>query len=178
MSFLWVISFLLIERVIEMRLAAKNRRMLLQRGGREFFPGSYRMIFIMHLLFMLCLIIESYPWVIAFDALTVACLTALVILQLVRYWCVFSLKENWNTRIILVPGDQISRRGPYRFMRHPNYVVVTLEFLFLPLLARAPLTLVIFTLANFFVLHKRIVLEEQVLREHTDYNQHFVPNRH
>ena len=176
MSFLWVFSLLVAERLFEMRLAAKNRRRLLQRGGREFFPESYRVIFWMHLLFMICLVVESYPWFIAFDSLTVACLIAVLLLQLVRYWCVLSLKEYWNTRIILVPGDKVVRHGPYRFLRHPNYVVVTLEFFILPLLARAPLTLVIFSIANLFVLRQRITLEEKALRGHTDYDQHFLPS--
>ena len=176
MSFLWVFSLLVAERLFEMRLAAKNRRILLQRGGREFFPESYRVIFWMHLLFMICLVVESYPWFIAFDSLTVACLIAVLLLQLVRYWCVLSLKEYWNTRIILVPGDKVVRHGPYRFLRHPNYVVVTLEFFILPLLARAPLTLVIFSIANLFVLRQRITLEEKALRGHTDYDQHFLPS--
>ena len=176
MSLLWVLLLLLVERLFEMRLAEKNRRILFQRGGKEFFPESYRMIFWMHLLFMICLVIESYPWFIAFDKLTVACLVGVLCLQFIRYWCVFSLKEYWNTRIILVPGDKVVRRGPYRFIRHPNYMVVTLEFFILPLLARAPLTLLIFSITNLFVLRQRITLEEQVLREHTDYNQHFLPN--
>ena len=176
MSLLWVFLLLLVERLFEMRLAAKNRRILFQRGGQEFFPESYRMIFCMHLLFMICLVIESYPWFVAFDKLTVACLAAVLSLQFVRYWCVFSLKEYWNTRIILVPGDKVVRRGPYRFIRHPNYMVVTLEFLLLPLLARAPLTLLIFSIANLFVLRQRITLEEKALREHTDYDQHFLPS--
>ena len=176
MSLLWVILLLLAERVFEMRLAAKNRRILFERGGLEFFPESYRRIFWMHLLFIISLVIESYPWFIAFDKLTVACLAAVLLLQLLRYWCVSSLKEYWNTRIILVPGDEVVRRGPYRFIRHPNYMVVTLEFFVLPLLARAPLTLLIFSIANLFVLRQRITLEEQVLKEYTDYNQHFLPN--
>ena len=176
MSLLWLFSLLVAERLFELRLAAKNRRILFQRGGREFFPESFRMIFLMHLLFMVCLVVESYPWLITFDALTVACLAAVLLLQLVRYWCVLSLKEYWNTKIILVPGDKVVRRGPYRFLRHPNYLVVTLEFLILPLLARAPLTLVIFSIANLFVLRQRITLEEKALREHTDYDQHFLPS--
>ena len=176
MSLLWVFSLLIVERLFELRLAAKNRRILFQRGGREFFPESYRMIFCMHLLFMVCLIVESYPWFIALDTLTLACLAAVLLLQLVRYWCVLSLKEYWNTRIILVPGDKVVRRGPYQFFRHPNYLVVTLEFFILPLLARAPLTLVIFSIANLFVLRQRITLEEKALREHTDYDQHFLPS--
>ena len=175
MSLWWVFAFLLVERLFELRVAAKNRRILLLRGGQEFFPESYRIIVWMHLLFLVCLILESYPWLVPVDGLTLFCLSGVLLLQLVRYWCVYSLKEFWNTRIILVPGARVIRCGPYRFMRHPNYLVVTLEFAILPLLARAPLTLLVFSVANLFVLRRRIILEEQALREHTDYNQQFVP---
>lgn len=173
MSLWWVFGFLLIERLFELRLAAKNRRILLQRGGQEFFPESYRVIVWLHLLFALSLIVESYPWIVPIDELTIFCLAGALLLQMIRYWCVRSLKEYWNTRIILVPGAEVSRRGPYRFVRHPNYMVVTLEFALLPLLARAPVTFLLFSIANLFVLRQRITLEERALREHTDYGQHF-----
>lgn len=175
MSLWWVFTFLLVERLFELRLAAKNRRILLQRGGQEFFPESYRIIVWMHLLFLASLVLESYPWLVPLDALTWFSLAGILLLQLTRYWCVWSLKEYWNTRIILVPGATISRRGPYRFIRHPNYLVVTIEFALLPLLARAPATFLIFFIANLLVLRRRIILEEQVLREHTDYAQQFQP---
>ena len=174
MSLWWVFAFLLVERLFELRLAAKNRRILLLRGGQEFFPESYRIIVWMHLMFLACLIFESYPWLVPFDEWTLSWLAGVLLLQLARYWCVCSLKEHWNTRIILVPGAKISRCGPYRFMRHPNYLVVTLEFAILPLLARAPVTLLVFSIANLFVLRRRIILEEQALREHTDYSQQFL----
>ena len=67
----------------------------------------------------------------------------------------------------------MKRSGPYRHLRHPNYLVVVLEFLFLPLLMRAPVTLVVFSLANLVVLRQRIRLEEQSLRELTDYEKVF-----
>jgi methyltransferase len=175
MSLWWVFAFLLGERLFELRLAARNRRILLLRGGREFFPGSYRVIVLMHLGFLACLILESYPWSVPLDELTLICLGCVLLLQIARYWCVASLKEYWNTRIILVPGAAVCRRGPYRFMRHPNYLVVTLEFALLPLLARAPITLAVFSVANLLVLRRRIAYEEQALRAHTDYSRHFRP---
>ena len=173
MSLGWLFGLLIAERLFELRLAARNRRILLLRGGQEFFPESYRIIVWMHLMFLASLILESYPWWVPLDALTLCGLGMFLLLQLLRYWCVCSLKEYWNTRIILVPGAKISRRGPYRFMRHPNYLVVTLEFALLPLLARAPVTFLVFSVANLFVLRQRIMLEEQALREHTDYGQQF-----
>ena len=174
MSLWWVFALLLVERLFELWLAAKNRRILLQRGGREFFPESYRIIVWTHLLFLAILILESYPWFVPIDNLTLVCLSSVLLLQLMRYWCVCSLKEYWNTRIILVPGAKVRRSGPYRFMRHPNYLVVTLEFAILPVLARAPITFMVFTIANLFVLRRRIILEEQALREHTDYSKRFL----
>lgn len=173
MSLWWLFGLLIAERLFELRLAAKNRRILLTRGGQEFFPESYRIIVRMHLIFLVCLILESFPWTVPLDALTLFGVGGVLLLQLMRYWCIYSLKEYWNTRIILVPGAKVSRRGPYRFIRHPNYIVVTLEFALLPLLARAPLTLLVFSIANLFVLRQRIRLEERALREHTDYNQQF-----
>lgn len=173
MSLWWVFGFLIAERLFELWLAAKNRRILLSRGGQEFYPESYRIIVLMHLMFLACLILESFPWMVPLDALTLFGLGGVLLLQGGRYWCIHSLGEYWNTRIILIPGAKVSRRGLYRFMRHPNYMVVTLEFALLPLLARAPMTLLVFTVANLFVLRQRILYEEKALREHTDYAQKF-----
>ncbi len=173
MSLYWLFGFLLGVRFLELRLAAKNRKILQQRGGREFYPESYRRIFILHLLFYLCLLLESYPWRIPLDSVTWVSLTLFGGLQLLRYWSIVSLGEFWNTRILLLPGASVVRKGPYRFLRHPNYLVVSLEFIVIPLLARAPLTLLVFSAANLLLLRQRIKLEERALREHTDYAETF-----
>ncbi len=176
MSLWWFFSFIAMERIFELWLAARNRKRLLARGGQEFFPENYRSILRMHLLFYLCLLLESYPWQIPLDRLTWFALATFILLQILRYWCIRSLGDFWNTRILLVPGEKARRSGPYRFLRHPNYLVVTLEFAVIPLLARAPFTLLIFSIANLLLLRQRIALEEQALREHTDYARQF-PSR-
>ena len=107
------------------------------------------------------------------NALTITCLSLLVILQICRLWCMVSLGEYWNTRIIVLPGAKVVCRGPYRYLRHPNYLIVTLEFATIPLLMRSPVTLMIFFLANLAVLRQRIRLEEQALRSETDYGDVF-----
>ncbi len=173
MNLWWVLLFLAAERGVELLIARRNRRRLLERGGRERFPESYREIVAMHILFLLALIVEGYPWQVPLDLLTWASLAALVLLQMLRYWCIASLGMFWNTRILVLPGAPVRKRGPYRVMRHPNYLAVTLEFLFLPLLFRAPLTLLIFSLANLIILRRRIALEERALREETDYQRQF-----
>jgi len=84
-----------------------------------------------------------------------------------------SLGPYWNTRIILIPQGKVKRQGPYLILRHPNYLVVNLEFILLPLLMRAPVTLVLFFIANQFILGLRIKLEESALAKFTDYKEIF-----
>jgi len=166
MALWWVFAFYLGERGLELVIAARNRRRLLAEGAIECYPKSYRAIVILHSLFFIALIIEAYPWQVPLDLLTVACLATLMLLQLGRYACITTLGRFWNTRIIVLPGAAPVRRGPYRWLRHPNYLVVTLEFVVLPLLMRAPYTLVLFSFANMVILRRRIALEERALAEH------------
>jgi methyltransferase len=83
--------------------------------------------------------------------------------QLLRYWAISTLGERWNTRIIFVPGDTPVTGGPYRYIRHPNYVAVILEFFCLPLIHGGYLTALVFSLGNAALLYVRIRAEEQAL---------------
>jgi methyltransferase len=145
MSFGWILAVLFLQRMAELALCHRNRRALIARGGKEFYP-------------------ETYP---------IACLAGLVAVTTLRYASIATLGERWTTRIVSLPGSKVVRAGPYRFFRHPNYLVIALEFLLFPLLLRAPFTLVAFSLANLPVLRQRIRLEEKVLRETTDYGEKF-----
>ena len=164
MNFLWIFLLLILQRLAELALAARNRKRALARGGIECHPESYKKFVWLHSLFLASLLFESYPWQLPLDHLTWFCLVLFGLLQLLRYWCISSLGEQWNTRIIVIPGVPLSRRGLYRWFRHPNYLVVTLELAVIPLLARAPVTLLIFSLANLVLLRQRIRLEEEALR--------------
>ena len=166
MSFLWIFLVLIIQRLAELVLASRNRRRALDRGGIEYAPETYRKFVWLHSLFLVSLLLESYPWQLPLDELTWSCLILFGLLQLLRYWCIRSLGEQWNTRIIVIPSSPLSRRGPYRWFRHPNYLVVTLELAVIPLLARAPLTLLVFSIVNLVLLRERIRLEEKALRVH------------
>ncbi len=169
----WIFAYLLLERLFELALSIRNRRRSLARGGREYSPGSFRALAVMHALFLLALAFEAYPWSVPIDSRTAVLLTCFALLQAGRYWCIWALGEQWNARIVVVPGAAPVRRGPYRFLRHPNYLVVTLEFLVIPLLMRAPVTLAVFSVANLLLLKRRIRLEEEVLMRETDYRQVF-----
>lgn len=167
-SLAWVAPVVAAQRLGELWLCRRNLRRLLARGGREVRPDTYMTMVALHLLFLLALSWESYPWRLPADIRTWACLAALAVATALRYWAIASLGEFWNTRVVVVPGTHPVRTGPYRFLRHPNYLVIVLEFLLLPLLMRAPVTLVLFSLANLAVLRQRIRIEEEALREATD----------
>lgn len=169
----WILAFLVMQRAGELVLCRRNRRELLLRGGREFFPETYPAMVALHVLFLLSLAGESLPWQIPLDLRTWACLAALVPVTILRYWSIAALGPLWSTRIVLVPGDRVIRSGPYRCLRHPNYLAIVLEFLLFPFLLRAPYTLIAFSLANLAVLRQRIRLEEEALRTNTDYGERF-----
>lgn len=173
MSLLWVFGYLLLERFFELYLSRRHCRMLALRGGREFYPETFPRMVALHSLFLLALLVESYPWHVPFGPVTAALLITFMLLQMARYWCIVSLGEYWNTRIVLIPGGRVKKSGPYRWLSHPNYLVVTLEFMLLPLLMQSPYTLALFFPASLLVIGQRIRLEEKALRELTDYNIRF-----
>lgn len=175
MSIVWLVPFIALQRLFELLLSASHVRSQVARGGREFHRESFPVMAGLHVLFLVSLAAESYPWRVPLDDLTWACLAALAVVTAGRYWVIASLGRCWTVRIVVVPGEPVRKAGPYRFLRHPNYVVIVLEFLLFPLLARAPVTLVAFSAANLLVLRQRIRLEESALREHTDYAQRFDP---
>jgi methyltransferase len=83
--------------------------------------------------------------------------------QGLRYWAIFTLGERWNVRILVLPNAAPVTRGPYRWVRHPNYVAVVMEILLVPLVHGAWLTAAAFTVANAVVLRIRIRAEEAAL---------------
>lgn len=162
----WVFAFYLVERSLELAIAARNRQRLLARGAVELHAGNYRAIVGLHSLFFVALLVESFPWWVPLDGLTLFSLAALALLMGLRYACIAALGPFWNSRILVLPGAQPVRRGPYRLFKHPNYLVVTLEFALIPLLMRAPVTLFLFSLANLILLRQRIGYEERALAEY------------
>ena len=94
-------------------------------------------------------------------------------MQALRIWCIRSLGTFWNTKILILPDAQVVRKGPYVYMRHPNYAVVCLEILLLPLMFQAYFTAFCFTLLNITMLSVRIPIEEKALRDATNYNRVF-----
>ena len=92
-------------------------------------------------------------------------LAAFLLVQPLRYWAIFTLGTNWNTRILVLPDAKLVRSGPYRYFSHPNYVVVAVEILTFPLIFGAWITAIVFSILNAALLFVRIRTENRALQE-------------
>ncbi|MDP3572849.1 MAG: isoprenylcysteine carboxylmethyltransferase family protein [Archangium sp.] len=156
-----------LERLLELRLSVKNAAWAFARGGKEYGLPHYRFMTVFHTLFLVACVAE--PWVFArpfvmpwgFVALGLA-----IAAQALRYWAITTLGPRWNTRVIVLPEAAPVTGGPYRFVRHPNYVAVVLELLVLPLIHSAWVTAIVFTVVNALLLRVRVKVEEEALGTH------------
>lgn len=160
MSILWIVLILLAaQRLAELVYARHNTRVLKAEGAHEIGAGHYPFLIAVHVLWLLSLAV----YVPAERAPDLGLLGVFVVLQGLRLWVLASLGRYWTTRIITLPGARLVKRGPYRFLRHPNYLVVAGEILVLPLAFGAWEIALIFSLANAAVLAWRIRCEEGAL---------------
>ncbi|MCL6586484.1 MAG: hypothetical protein K6T72_08240 [Anoxybacillus sp.] len=157
-------------RVGELLLAKRNERIVKAMGAKEFGQAHYRWIVLLHVSFLFSFFIEGLMKGAALSPWWPLLLPLFVVVQLLRMWTIFSLGVFWNTKIFVVP-NVIVQKGPYRFLRHPNYVVVVLEIVLIPLLFRAYITAIVFSLLNAYLLSIRISAEEQALATMTNDNE-------
>jgi methyltransferase len=155
-----------VERLAELVISKRNAAWSFAHGGREFGFSHYPAMVVLHTgLLVGCLVeplVADRPFI---PALGWPMLGIVVASQALRWWCIATLGRQWNTRIIVVPGAGTVHRGPYRWMRHPNYVAVVLEGFALPLVHTAWVTALVFTVANAFLLRVRIRVEDEALRQ-------------
>lgn len=143
------------------------------QGAFEVGAVHYPIMVAMHIAFFVSLIGEVILFNRPLSPLWLLLLILFIIAQAFRVWCLTSLGKFWNTKIIILPGADVVQKGPYKFIRHPNYLVVTIELIVLPLLFSAYFTAIIFTLLNMWMLSVRIPTEEKALKEATNYKQQF-----
>ena len=155
-----VVLLVALQRGGELALAQINtRRLLLRDGGQEVGAKHYPLFILLHGGWLLALFI----FVPAQAPASIPLLAGFAILQLLRLWIVATLGRYWTTRIITVPDAPLVRRGPYRYLRHPNYVVVIGEIALLPLAFGAWQIALIFSLLNLALLWHRIRVEDAAL---------------
>lgn len=158
------LAYHLAERGSELALSARNARRLIERGAREHGREHFPALVAMHALFPVALAAE----VLALDArpgrLAPLWIVLFVAAQLLRFASMRALGAFWTTRVIVLDGAPLVRHGPYRFLRHPNYLAVAFELLAAPLMFGAWRTALVFSIANLFALGVRIRCEERALR--------------
>lgn len=161
-----VVSVVMIQRLSELLLARKNYARAMRLGGSEVGAAHYLLFVILHSSWLASLLLESVffappipPWWPFF-------LAAVFAAQLLRYWAIATLGYRWNTRIVVFPQADPLRTGPYRYLKHPNYVAVALEIFFIPALLGAWYSAIVFSILNAaLLLFIRIPMEERALRD-------------
>jgi methyltransferase len=156
-----LIALVALQRLLELARARHNTRVLLARGGREAGARHYPLFMLLHggwLAVMFALAapdaVPDWPWL----ALFALC-------QGLRVWVIVTLGPWWTTRIITVDGAEPVAAGPYRFVRHPNYAIVAVEIVALPLGIGLPAIALVFGLLNVALLAWRIRIEDAARRQ-------------
>jgi methyltransferase len=155
--------FYVIQRLGELAISSHNTRLLLARGAREYGGEHLPMIIVLHTLFPLALVAEVLLLGVRPGALTPLWAGLFVAAQGLRWTAMRALGERWSTRVLVLPGVPLVRHGPYRWLRHPNYLAVVIELLAAPLVFGAWRTAAAFSAANLLALWVRIRCEERAL---------------
>ena len=153
-----ILVLVTVQRLGELVLARRNTARLLAQGGVETGAGHYPLIVGLHAAWLIGLFVVAWDRPVNWIWMGV-----FVLLQLARVWVIASLGGRWTTRIITVPGETLVRRGPYRLVSHPNYMVVAAEIAVLPLAFGLFAYAVVFSILNAVVLAIRIRAESGVL---------------
>jgi len=169
--FLALLGAVALERGAELALSIRNARRAFARGGVEVEGrGAYAAMVGVHALFLPAAALEAFALGRPFVPALAAAMTVLVALSMaLRWWAIATLGDRWNTRVIVVPGEPAVAGGPYRFLRHPNYVAVTIEMAAIPLVHTAWATALAWSAASALLLARRIPIEERALELHGEY---------
>jgi methyltransferase len=182
--YLGLVACVALERTVELRLSRRNAAAAFAAGGREYGQSHWRAMQLLHTGFLIACPLEVFLLERTFHpGLGVPMLLILGATMALRYWVVATLGERWNTRIIVVPHWVPASGGPYRWLRHPNYLAVVLELVALPLVHGAWITAIVAGILDLAVLRSRIAAEEAALAAWPGYTQalggrgRFLPHR-
>ena len=167
MIFAIVIAIVIAQRLGELVIAKRNEVWLRANGAIEHGKSHYKLIVLLHTLWFVSMLVEY--WYnnglveIELTTFNYVLLGVFAVLQLLRVWVLASLGKYWNTKILVIPNARLVAKGPYKFIKHPNYVVVILELLVLPLAFNLTITAALFSVLNAAVLYVRIKEENKAL---------------
>lgn len=155
---LWLVAFVAAQRLAELILARRNTARLKAEGAVEFGAAHYPCMVVLHGAWLLAL-----AWLGHGQPVAPIWLTVFILLQAARAWVIASLGRRWTTRVLVLPGAPPVARGPYRWLRHPNYLIVVLEVAVVPLALALPHVVLVFSLLNAALLALRIRVEGRAL---------------
>lgn len=162
MTALHIIVFLVVlQRLGEVWLAAYNTKKLLAQGGIEIGKNHYPLFILLHSSWLLAILFTTPSDI----SPNLFLLSLFIILQLGRIWVIASLGKFWTTRIITIPSMPLIKKGPYRFIRHPNYLIVSAEIVILPMVFANWKVAIIWSFFNALLLFWRIHIENSVLQK-------------
>lgn len=151
------ILFLIIQRLAELVIARRNTARLMANGAQEFGAGHYPLIVALHSAWIVAIVVFGYA-----QSIQPVWLVLFALLQLGRLWVLTTLGPRWTTRIIIV-DEPLVANGPFRFVRHPNYLVVVLEIFVAPMVLGLWQVALVFSMLNAAMLWLRISVENKAL---------------
>lgn len=162
--FMLFMSFVILQRLFELYIAKRNEKWMLEKGAVEIGQAHYKWFILLHILFFVTLTVEvvlqslqheiKVSWIFVW---------LFIILQIARGWCIGSLGKFWNTKIIVLHNVILIKKGPYRWLRHPNYIIVLIELFTIPFIFQAYFSSIIFPSLHILLLMIRIPAEEEAL---------------
>ena len=158
-----VLALVATQRIVELIWARRHVQQLLARGGYEVGARHYPLFFALHIAWFVAIYAEANFTGARLSALWTLWAGLAIAAQGLRYWAIVSLGEHWTTRVIVVPGMTLVTRGPFRWMRHPNYLAVTIEIACVPLIVDAWRTALVASVLNALLLAWRIRVETRAL---------------
>ncbi|HVT26107.1 MAG TPA: isoprenylcysteine carboxylmethyltransferase family protein [Rhizomicrobium sp.] len=154
-----IVGLVALQRLAEVPYAARNTKRLLASGAMEYGRKHYPLFIVLHASWLLAIVVFLPPD----PPIYLVPLTAYVVLEVLRVWVMLSLGPYWTTRVISLPKAPLVRKGPYRFLRHPNYWIVVGEVALLPLVFGEVIVCIVFSLLNGALLFWRIRVENAAL---------------
>jgi methyltransferase len=153
-----LLAYLTAQRLAELWWAKQNEARLFAAGGVEYGHSHLRLMMLLHFVWLLGL------WGLAYDhSVQPVFLVLFILLQIARFWVLFTLGRRWTIRVIVISGEKLVRSGPYRWLRHPNYAIVVGEIAVVPLALGLPFYALVFSLLNTILLSIRIAQENAAL---------------
>lgn len=161
-----LIGVIICQRLVELYIAKRNEKWMKARGGIERGKKHYKWFIVLHVLFFLSIIAEvsANP---APRQLNYFLFIIFIATQMGRIWCIYTLGRFWNTKIIVLPRVSLIKKGPYKYMKHPNYLIVLIELFVIPLLLGAYFSAILFPMLHLGLLRLRVPQEDRALTKAT-----------